>query len=143
MLKDVLSQALIQSMVAGLSVPDLIRTTETFKQSGQLASVEAAYAAWVASHPQDPLLYAVLFNYSVALTDSGKILEAQQALEQAIGLSPDFMPAYINLGRVLERQPHSEDTRAIQQLNLALKHDERVDYSLLPLGDGMSLCRTR
>lgn len=104
MLKDVLSPALIQSMVAGLSVPDLIRTTETFKQSGQLASVEAAYAAWVASHPQDPLLYAVLFNYSVALTDSGKIVEAQQALEQAIGLSPDFMPAYINLGRVLERQ---------------------------------------
>jgi predicted O-linked N-acetylglucosamine transferase (SPINDLY family) len=104
MLKDVLSPALIQSMVAGLSVPDLIRTTETFKQSGQLASVEAAYAAWVASHPQDPLLYAVLFNYSVALTDSGKIVEAQQALEQAISLSPDFMPAYINLGRVLERQ---------------------------------------
>ncbi|BAH76912.1 glycosyl transferase [Solidesulfovibrio magneticus] len=104
MLKDVLSPALIQSMVAGLSVPDLIRTTETFKQSGQLASVEAAYAAWVASHPQDPLLYAVLFNYSVALTDSGKIVEAQQALEQAIALSPDFMPAYINLGRVLERQ---------------------------------------
>ena len=64
----------------------------------------AAYAAWVASHPQDPLLYAVLFNYSVALTDSGKIVEAQQALEQAIALSPDFMPAYINLGRVLERQ---------------------------------------
>lgn len=104
MLKDVLSPALIQSMVAGLSVPDLIRTTETFKQSGQLASVEAAYAAWVASHPQDPLLYAVLFNYSVALTDSGKIVEAQQALEQAIALNADFMPAYINLGRVLERQ---------------------------------------
>ena len=104
MLKDVLSPALIQSMVAGLSVPDLIRTTETFKQSGQLASVEAAYAAWVASHPHDSLLYAVLFNYSVALTDSGKIVEAQQALEQAIALSPDFMPAYINLGRVLERQ---------------------------------------
>lgn len=46
-------------------------------------------------------------------------------------------------GRVLEHQPQSEDTRAIQQLNLALKHDERVDYSLLPLGDGMSLCRKR
>ncbi|MNO70651.1 putative O-methyltransferase [compost metagenome] len=46
-------------------------------------------------------------------------------------------------GRVLEANPESEDTRAIQQLNLALKVDERVDYSLLPLGDGMSLCRKR
>ncbi|MED5607347.1 MULTISPECIES: class I SAM-dependent methyltransferase [Pseudomonas] len=46
-------------------------------------------------------------------------------------------------GRVLEANPQSADTRAIQQLNLALKTDERVDYSLLPLGDGMGLCRKR
>lgn len=46
-------------------------------------------------------------------------------------------------GRVLEPQPESADTRAIQQLNQALKEDLRVDYSLLPLGDGMSLCRKR
>jgi len=46
-------------------------------------------------------------------------------------------------GRVLEANPESADTRAIQQLNLALKSDERVDYSLVPIGDGMSLCRKR
>jgi predicted O-methyltransferase YrrM len=46
-------------------------------------------------------------------------------------------------GRVLEANPESADTRAIQQLNLALKTDERVDYSLVPIGDGMSLCRKR
>ncbi len=46
-------------------------------------------------------------------------------------------------GRVLEANPESADTRAIQQLNLALKRDERVDYSLVPIGDGMSLCRKR
>ncbi|UZE22427.1 class I SAM-dependent methyltransferase [Pseudomonas sp. B21-056] len=44
-------------------------------------------------------------------------------------------------GRVLEAQPQSEDTRAIQALNLALKDDPRVDLSLLPLGDGLTLCR--
>jgi len=44
-------------------------------------------------------------------------------------------------GRVLEAQPQSEDTRAIQALNLALKDDLRVDLSLLPLGDGLTLCR--
>lgn len=46
-------------------------------------------------------------------------------------------------GLVLERDPESVDTQAIQQLNLALKQDARIDYSLLPLGDGMSLCRKR
>lgn len=46
-------------------------------------------------------------------------------------------------GRVLDTAPESADTRAIQQLNLALKEDWRVDYSLLPIGDGMSLCRKR
>ncbi|WP_166359008.1 class I SAM-dependent methyltransferase [Pseudomonas akapageensis] len=44
-------------------------------------------------------------------------------------------------GRVLEAEPESADTRAIQALNLALKDDPRVDLSLLPLGDGLTLCR--
>ena len=46
-------------------------------------------------------------------------------------------------GRVLESNPQSEDTRAIQALNRALKDDARVDLSLLPLGDGLTLCRKR
>lgn len=46
-------------------------------------------------------------------------------------------------GRVLEQQPDSADTRAIQALNLALKDDSRIDLSLLPLGDGLTLCRKR
>ncbi|MDA7088561.1 O-methyltransferase [Pseudomonas sp. SA3-5] len=46
-------------------------------------------------------------------------------------------------GRVLEASLDSADTRAIQALNLALKDDQRIDLSLLPLGDGLSLCRKR
>ncbi len=46
-------------------------------------------------------------------------------------------------GRVLEENPESADTRAIQALNLALKNDARVDLSLLSLGDGLTLCRKR
>ncbi|PQP06470.1 SAM-dependent methyltransferase [Pseudomonas frederiksbergensis] len=46
-------------------------------------------------------------------------------------------------GRVLEANPESEDTRAIQALNRALKDDSRVDLSLLPLGDGLTICRKR
>ena len=46
-------------------------------------------------------------------------------------------------GRVLEENTESADTRAIQALNRALKTDARVDLSLLPLGDGLTLCRKR
>ena len=41
------------------------------------------------------------------------------------------------------KRSRSADTRGIQQLNLALKNDARVDYSLLPIGDGLSVCRKR
>ncbi|WP_068829894.1 class I SAM-dependent methyltransferase [Pseudomonas sp. BMS12] len=46
-------------------------------------------------------------------------------------------------GRVLEQSPDSADTRAIQALNRTLKRDQRIDLSMLPLGDGLSLCRKR
>lgn len=46
-------------------------------------------------------------------------------------------------GRVLEAQPESADTRAIQALNRQLQGDSRIDLSLLPLGDGLTLCRKR
>ncbi|MFC5697600.1 O-methyltransferase [Pseudomonas sp. GCM10022186] len=46
-------------------------------------------------------------------------------------------------GRVLEAEPADPDTRAIQALNRALKADMRVDLSLLPVGDGLTLCRKR
>ncbi|MBB1519317.1 O-methyltransferase [Aquipseudomonas guryensis] len=46
-------------------------------------------------------------------------------------------------GRVLEQNPDSADTRAIQALNRTLRRDRRVDLSLLPLGDGLTLCRKR
>lgn len=46
-------------------------------------------------------------------------------------------------GRVLEMDAESADTRAIQMLNSALKLDTRIDLSLLPIGDGLTLCRKR
>ena len=46
-------------------------------------------------------------------------------------------------GRVLEPNPESQDTRAIQALNRGLRRDTRIDLSLLPLGDGLTLCRKR
>jgi len=46
-------------------------------------------------------------------------------------------------GRVLDADDRSDDTTAIRAFNRSLHHDERVDLSLLPIGDGLTLARKR
>ncbi len=101
--KDLLSSAVIHSMTRNLSVADLIRTADTLKQSNQAQSVTALYSTWIRNNEDHPLLYAVLFNYGVTLTDAGQLQEARECLERAIKINPDFLPPYINLGRIYER----------------------------------------
>lgn len=46
-------------------------------------------------------------------------------------------------GGAVARPSQDADTRALQALNDKLHHDERIDYSLLPVGDGLALARRR
>ena len=46
-------------------------------------------------------------------------------------------------GRVAAPDDHDADTRALRAFNHALHHDERIDLSLLPLADGLTLARRR
>lgn len=46
-------------------------------------------------------------------------------------------------GSVVDPTDNDEDTRAIRDLNAFLHHDERVDLSLIPLADGLTLARKR
>lgn len=45
-------------------------------------------------------------------------------------------------GKVLERADN-DDTAALQALNIKLREDHRIDLSLLPLSDGVTLARKR
>ncbi len=46
-------------------------------------------------------------------------------------------------GAVVNPKDISADTQAIRALNDALKNDERIDLSLVPIGDGLTLARKR
>ena len=92
-----------RSTTQELTVPDLIRAVEVLKHGGQSQAVAALYSGWIEHNAEHPLLYAVLFNYAVTLSDAEQLEPARACLERAIALSPDFIPAYINLGRVYER----------------------------------------
>jgi predicted O-methyltransferase YrrM len=46
-------------------------------------------------------------------------------------------------GDVVNSEKNDEDTLAIRKLNLALRDDERVDLSLVPIADGLTILRKR
>jgi len=46
-------------------------------------------------------------------------------------------------GSVADPEDQTEDTRAIRELNAFIHKDPRVDMSLLPVGDGLSLVRRK
>jgi predicted O-methyltransferase YrrM len=48
-----------------------------------------------------------------------------------------------NLGRIGRPEDWTEDTEAIDALNRKIKADHRVSVSLVPIGDGLYLCRKR
>ncbi len=97
------ARLLDRAVARDLSVADLIQAVDLRKARRDLAGALELYDAWVEHNGEHPLLYAVLFNQSILLTDIGEIGKARAALERAIIAKPDFIPAYINLGRVYER----------------------------------------
>jgi caffeoyl-CoA O-methyltransferase len=46
-------------------------------------------------------------------------------------------------GRVIDPGAEDADTLAIRAFNAALRDDERIDLSLVPIADGLTLCRRR
>ncbi|GAA1312900.1 O-methyltransferase [Saccharothrix xinjiangensis] len=46
-------------------------------------------------------------------------------------------------GRVLDEGARDADTRAVRELNAALRDDQRVDLVMLPFADGITLARKR
>ncbi|HRW09591.1 MAG TPA: class I SAM-dependent methyltransferase [Caldilineaceae bacterium] len=46
-------------------------------------------------------------------------------------------------GGVIDTERHDEDTKAIRELNRTVHKDDRVDISLVPIGDGIMLARKR
>jgi predicted O-methyltransferase YrrM len=46
-------------------------------------------------------------------------------------------------GAVVDQSRQDDDTKAIRALNAKIREDQRVDVVLLPIGDGLTLCRRR
>ncbi|MBF0461994.1 MAG: tetratricopeptide repeat protein [Magnetococcales bacterium] len=86
-----------------LTVVELVSVAEQWHTAGQKEAAIALYQVWLARNADDPLAYAVYFNYGFLLANLPDLPKARGAFQEAIRLNPDFYPPYINLGNLLEQ----------------------------------------
>jgi predicted O-methyltransferase YrrM len=85
-------------------------------------------------------------SYDLAFIDADKANYAQYYERILKLLRPGGLVLVDNVlwsGRVLDEADKSEDTAAIRVFNKMLHQDERVDLSMLPIGDGLTLARKK
>jgi len=86
-----------------MSLSDLVGQAQQLVSRGEGEAAQLLYADWIASHPRNAQLYIAHFNQACLLSEIGRGAAAMVALNQCLTLNPDFLPASINLGGLLER----------------------------------------
>ncbi|MBR0653839.1 O-linked N-acetylglucosamine transferase, SPINDLY family protein [Plastoroseomonas arctica] len=84
-------------------IAELFGTAQSHAQAGRPDAAAALYRDWLAAHAESPYRHAVLFNHAVVLSSLGAVQEAAVALQEAVAARPNFLPAHVNLGVLLER----------------------------------------
>lgn len=119
-----------------MDVMALLGAASTLSASGRPEEAATLYRSWIAEHPDDPMLFVVLFNFGTLWNALGAHDQAAEAFRLAIEHNPDFIPPYINRGNSLEQ---AGDRRgAVAQWNaaaarLAFVTREAIDYKLIAL----------
>jgi predicted O-linked N-acetylglucosamine transferase (SPINDLY family) len=96
--------AAMQKITGGeLGVGELIEAATSLVSAGQSPAAQQLYQVWAKFNDGHPQLSVAHFNCAVLQSDGGDLAGAARSLQAAIDINPDFLPAYINLGGVLER----------------------------------------
>jgi predicted O-linked N-acetylglucosamine transferase (SPINDLY family) len=94
----------LQKITAGtFSLGELIDTAARFTAAGLKPFARQLYKIWIKFNRDDPLVFVPLFNCAELDEKSGDRSAAIDSLLAAIKVKPDFAPAHINLGGLLER----------------------------------------
>ena len=87
-----------------LGAGQLFGAADQLVAAGRPDLASQLYKLWIGANPDSPILHAVCFNHGVLTGAAGDLATARAAYERAVGAHPEFVPAHINLGSVLERQ---------------------------------------
>ncbi|WP_304189750.1 tetratricopeptide repeat protein [Phenylobacterium aquaticum] len=94
----------VQRITSGhLDLGGVITVATELVQAGQPSLAQQIYQVWIQFNPEHPQVYVAQFNRAGLNLDAGDVAGAKDALTQALAVNPEFLPAYINLGGVLER----------------------------------------
>jgi predicted O-linked N-acetylglucosamine transferase (SPINDLY family) len=99
---ELFAHASQKAMARQLPIVELFNCAATLQSMQQRPLAVELYKTWIAYNGDNDLLYAIYFNYGVALNEILDRTGAINAFRESIRLKPDFEPPYINLGRVLE-----------------------------------------
>ncbi len=111
--------------VAGKIDLRLAPATETLDEllaAGQAGQFDFAFI------DADKSSYLGYFERSLALLRPGGLIAVDNTLWS---------------GRLVDEREQDEDCRALREFNRALHGDERIELSLVPIGDGLTLARKR
>jgi predicted O-linked N-acetylglucosamine transferase (SPINDLY family) len=101
-----------------VGLPELITAATALSEGGQVTLAQQLYRVWLNFNGDHPQRFVVLFNCAVLSSEVGDLAAAREELTAAIAAHPDFVPAYINLGGVLERL--GSPAAAMEQWNAVL-----------------------
>jgi predicted O-linked N-acetylglucosamine transferase (SPINDLY family) len=94
----------VQNITAGTTgLVELIQAGGALKAAGRVDLAIQLYKIWIAFNRDHPQAYVAHFNCSSLQSEAGDMEGAKAELVQALAVNPDFYPAYINLGGLLER----------------------------------------
>lgn len=95
---------------------DLLAGLEQRPEARDRSGVVAAYHAWIGRNSRaSPSLFAAWFNLGVEQAGAGDKAAASDAYRTALSLRPDFHPAALNLGVLLESAGQPDSALAIWQ----------------------------
>jgi len=103
MSEDVFQTASRKAQARDLPLSALVGTATELAAAGKSNKARELYETWIAANGDDPQLHIVLFNCSALATDQGDSAYAETLLRQTLARDPNFLPAHINLGGLLER----------------------------------------
>lgn len=86
-----------------LPITELIDVAAGLAAGGQAPLARQLYQTWINANPGHPQLYVAYFNCSALESQAGDGAAASESLKRALALNADFLPAYINLGGLIER----------------------------------------
>ena len=92
-----------RAMEGSLSAGDLFGAASQLSEENEPFLIIELYKNWIKYNTNNPLAFAVYFNYATELTKSNQFSAAINALRESIKINPNFFPPYLALGTVYER----------------------------------------